>query len=136
MTIEVGTDPQLHVSLTCSINSSDELEVKYGNDSLTHPQLQDLLVLIDELDYVTFQTGDFSSGSVQHTVAATTVGGSSWTDNGSTIVSEQLDGDADPGKLHEVDVSATNTSTSETKTVRIRIRIREENIRPIPLVGP
>ncbi len=134
MTIEVGTDPQLHVPLSCLINSSNELEVEHGNDSLTHPA-QDLLVVIDSLDAVTFQTADCKdSSNVQHNVAATTVGGQAWT-GGATIVSEGLDGDADPGKLHEVDVSATNTSTNQTETVRIRIRIREENIRPLP-VGP
>ncbi|MCX4242509.1 hypothetical protein [Paraliomyxa miuraensis] len=132
MTIEVGTDPQQPVPLTCIINSSGDLEVKYGSDSLTHPEVQDLVVGIDDADDVTFQTADFYAGSVHHSVAATMVGGSTWDDGGTTIVSSALPGDQAPGQLHEVDVSATNTSTNQTQTVRIRIRIREEIIRPLP----
>lgn len=132
MTVMIGPDPQQPVHLTCIINSGGNLEVKHGSDSLTHPQQQDLLIRIDDPGTVTFKTSDFYAGSVQHTVAATTVGGSAWDDGGSTIVSSALAGASDPGQLHEVDVSATNTSSNQTQTVRIRIRIREEPIRPLP----
>lgn len=136
MEIEVGLDPEQPVPITCSINASNELEVKYGSKSLTHPQVQDLMVAIEELDNVTFRTTDFIASGVPHTVSATTVGGQIWSDAGSIIMSELLPGDANPGQLYEVDVSATNTSTNQTKTVRIRIRIREETIRPVPTACP
>lgn len=133
MTIEVGTDPAQPIPLICSINVSGELEVQYTTSSMTHPQAQDLRVDLDEADDATFKTADFQIGSVLHTVAATmVVGGTAWTDGGSTVSSGGLYGDEDPGKLHEVDVSATNTSTNETTTVRIRLRIREQTIRPLP----
>lgn len=132
MTITIGPDPQQPIPLTCIINSGGGLEVKHGNDSLTHPQPQDLLVRVEDPGSVTFRASDFYAGSVQHTVGATTVGGSGWDDGGSTIVSSALASASDPGQLHEVDVSATNTSNNQTQTVRIRIRIREEPIRPFP----
>lgn len=132
MPIQVGLDPDLPVPLTCLINASDELEVKYGNDSLTHPDPQELVVDVYEDTTATFQTSDFYVGSVQHTVAATTVDGAAWDDGGSTIVSEELPGVLETGILHYVDVTATNTSNNQSKTVRIRIRIREETIRPLP----
>ena len=131
MTIEVGTDPSLPVVLTTSINASGELEIKYGTSSLTHPQLEDLRVDTDDLDTVTFQTADFYDGSVLHTVSAATINGQGWSDSGASIMSEEYEGDSDPGKLHHVEVEATNTSTNETKKATIRLRIREQTAHPV-----
>lgn len=132
MTIEVGTDPTLPVVLTGSINANGALEIKYGTDSLTHPQQTELRVDTDDLDTVTFQTADFYVGTVRHSVSATTIDGESWNGGGSSIVSEQFTGESDPGKLHEVNVSATDTSTNQTATTTIRLRIREQTVRPLP----
>lgn len=132
MTIEVGTDPNLPVVLTSCINSSGDLEIKWGTSSLTHPQLEDLRVDTEQLDTVRFQTADFYEGSALHTVVAETINGDDWDDGGTAVTSEALMGDSDPGQLHEVEVTATNTSTNQTKTTTIRLRIREKTTHPLP----
>lgn len=126
MTIEIGPDPQLPIPLQCNIHASTgQLEVKYGQSSLTHPDTL-LHVDIDDLDAATFQTADFGG----YTVAVTTVDGEDWSDAGSTVLSEELVGGEDPGLVHEVKVTASSGST--TKTATIRLRIREQNTSPLP----
>jgi hypothetical protein len=125
MTIQAGTDPDSPIPLQCSIRSTGELEIKYGSSSLTHPSTV-LLVDLDDLDHVTFQTSDFDS----HEVEATTIGGDDWTDHGTTVTSEELAGGADPGVTHDIKVNASNGGTPKTAT--IQVRIREQNANPLP----
>ncbi len=117
MTIEVGLDPELPITLSCNIHSTGQLEVKYGGDSLTHPEAL-LHVDIDDLDWATFKIADFGSYSVD----ATTIDGSDWSDSGSVVTSEQLGGAEAPGVVREVKVTATDGGTPKTATIRLRIR--------------
>lgn len=125
MTIQVGPDPSLPIPLSCNIHSSGDLEIKYGSSSLTHPSTL-LHVDLDDLDGASFKTSDFGD----YSVAATTVDGPAWTDSGSTVVSTELLGDADPGQEHQIQVIASGSGG--TKTATIRVRIREQNANPLP----
>jgi hypothetical protein len=46
------------------------------------------------------------------------------------VTSEELPGAEDPGRVHEVKVTASDGGTPKTAT--IRLRIREQNTSPLP----
>lgn len=124
-TIQAGTDPQRPIPLSCSISSAGDLEVKYGSDLLTEPDTI-LHVDLDDHDWSQLQTADFGN----YEVDATTVQGSDWSDAGSTVTSEVLYGGSDPGRVHEIQVTASDGGTPKAAT--IRVRIREQNANPLP----